>query len=164
MLNCHIDINTCKQRLLLYSFTTTSYITLAQIPHCHIMINPQRTCTGGLLCLSVVCLLSHISPLERLFILKILSRTRRTTEVKKFAPKLLCCCDPVFPPIHTVGHFPAESTHAHYSIYHMVAPRVVHFSAFIDFLINVYMLVITSLYDLRLTQSLSIPVHVCRLI
>ena len=31
-----------------------------------------------------VCLLSHISPLERLFVLKILSRTQRTTKIKKF--------------------------------------------------------------------------------
>ena len=31
-----------------------------------------------------VCLLSQISPLERLFVLKILSRTQRATEVKKF--------------------------------------------------------------------------------
>ena len=34
-------------------------------------------------CLSV-CLLSHISPTERLFILKMLSRTQRATKVKKF--------------------------------------------------------------------------------
>ena len=31
-----------------------------------------------------VCLLSHISPLERLFILKMLSRTQWATEVEKF--------------------------------------------------------------------------------
>ena len=67
-----------------------------------------------------VCLLSHISPLERLFILKILSRTQRATKVKKFVGfslKPLCCGDPALPPlkaIHTVGHFPAESAHAHY--------------------------------------------------
>ena len=34
-------------------------------------------------CLSV-CLLSHISPTERLFVLKTLSRTQRATKVKKF--------------------------------------------------------------------------------
>ena len=34
-------------------------------------------------CVSV-CLLSHISPTERLFILKTLSRTQRATKVKKF--------------------------------------------------------------------------------
>ena len=49
--------------------------------------NPRYECTGGLrqlglcVCLSV-SLLSHISPLERLFILKIMSRTQWTTEVK----------------------------------------------------------------------------------
>ena len=31
-----------------------------------------------------VCLLSHISPMERLFVLKTVSRTQRTTKVKKF--------------------------------------------------------------------------------
>ena len=31
--------------------------------------------------------------------------------------------------IHMVGHFPVDSAHAHYM--HMVAPRVLHFSAFI---------------------------------
>ena len=41
----------------------------------------------GSVCLCVcvsVCLLSHISLLERLFVLKILSCTHRATEVKKF--------------------------------------------------------------------------------
>ena len=31
-----------------------------------------------------VCVSSHISPLERLFVLKLLSRTQRVTEVKKY--------------------------------------------------------------------------------
>ena len=47
-------------------------------------------------CVSV-CLLSHISPLERLFVLKILSRTQRATEVKifvGFSLKQLHCGDP----------------------------------------------------------------------
>ena len=53
-------------------------------------------------------------------------------EVKKFVGfslKPLRCRDPALPPltaIHTVGHFPADSTHAHYSI----SPRVLHFSAY----------------------------------
>ena len=52
------------------------------------MINPQRACTVkvtvvGSVCVSV-CLLSHISPTERLFVLKTLSRTQRATKVKKF--------------------------------------------------------------------------------
>ena len=48
-------------------------------------------------CLSV-CLLSQNSPLECLFILKILSRTQWATEVKKFVGfslKRLRCKDPV---------------------------------------------------------------------
>ena len=36
----------------------------------------------GLVCVSVC--LSHISPMERLFVLKTLSRTQRATEVEKF--------------------------------------------------------------------------------
>ena len=50
------------------------------------------------LCVCVsVCLLRHISVLERLFILKILSRTQQATEVKQFVGfslKPLCCGDP----------------------------------------------------------------------
>ena len=51
-------------------------------------------CSG--LCL-FVCLLSHISPLERLFVLKTLSRTQRAMKVKKivaFSLKPLRCRDP----------------------------------------------------------------------
>ena len=50
-----------------------------------------------------------------------------------FSLKPLCCRDPALPPlksIRTVSHFPADSAHAHYM--HMVALRVLHFSAFID--------------------------------
>ena len=69
-----------------------------------------------------VRLLSHISPLEPLLFLKILSRTQQAMEVKKFVGfslKLLRCGDPALPPlkaIRLVGHFPAESAHAYYSI------------------------------------------------
>ena len=71
-----------------------------------------------------VCLLSHISPLERLFVLKILSRTQRATKVKKFVGfslKSLRCWDPGLSPLKAicrVGHFSAESAHAHYSMGH----------------------------------------------
>ena len=42
-------------------------------------------CSWVCLCVCVsVCLLSHISPKEHLFILKTLSRTQRATKVKKF--------------------------------------------------------------------------------
>ena len=52
-----------------------------------------------------VCLLSHISLLERLFVLKTLSRTQRATKVKKFVGfslKPLRCRDPALPPLY--GH------------------------------------------------------------
>ena len=52
-----------------------------------------------------VCLLSHISLLERLFVLKTLSRTQRETKVKKFVGfslKPLRCRDPALPPLY--GH------------------------------------------------------------
>ena len=55
-------------------------------------------------CLSV-CLLSHISPMERLFVLKTLSRTQQATKVKKFVGfslKPLRCRDPALPPLY--GH------------------------------------------------------------
>ena len=73
-----------------------------------------------------VCLLSHISLLEHLFVLKILSHTQWATEVKEFVGfslKPLQCRDLAFPPfkaIRTVSHFPAESVHVHHSIYHVV--------------------------------------------
>ena len=68
-----------------------------------------------------VCLLSHISPLERLFVLKTLSRTQRATKVKifvGFSLKPLRCRDPALPPLCGRAYvqsaiFPAESTHAH---------------------------------------------------
>ena len=55
----------------------------------------ENYCTWSV-CLSVY-LLSHISPLERLFALKMLSRTQRVMEVKKFVGfslKRLRCRDP----------------------------------------------------------------------
>ena len=97
---------------------------------CVLLVNPprmrRRVTVVGSVCVSV-CLLSQISPLEHLFALKILSRTQRTTKVKKFVGfslKPFHCRDPALPPlkaIRTVGHFPTESTHTHYSIYHVVS-------------------------------------------
>ena len=52
-----------------------------------------------------MCLLSHISPMERLFVLKTLSRTQRATKVKTFVGfslKPLRCRDPALPPLY--GH------------------------------------------------------------
>ena len=51
-------------------------------------INPRRACAARVTVVGsvwvCVCLLSHISPLGRLFVLKILSRTQQATEVEKF--------------------------------------------------------------------------------
>ena len=52
------------------------------------VINPRRACSArvtvlGAVCLSV-CLLSHISPMERLFVLKTLSCTQWARKVKTF--------------------------------------------------------------------------------
>ena len=84
----------------------------------------RRVSIVGSVC---VCLLSQISPLECLFILKILSCTQWATEVKKivgFSLKPLLCRDPaLLRESHTYNHhFPAEGTHAHYSQYHMSGP------------------------------------------
>ena len=90
-------------------------------------------------CLSV-CLLSHISPMERLFVLKTLSRTQRATKVKTFVGfslKPLRCRDPALPPLY--GHAYSRLffhaciyAQAYFScIYaHDTPPRVRHFSAF----------------------------------
>ena len=54
-----------------------------------LLINPRRACAARVtvvavsVCLSV-CPLSHISPLELLFVLKTVSRTQWATKVKKF--------------------------------------------------------------------------------
>ena len=53
-------------------------------------------------CVSV-CLLSHISPMERLFVLKSMSRTQRATKVEifvGFSLKPLRCRDPALPALY----------------------------------------------------------------
>ena len=47
-------------------------------------VNPRRTCARVTVVVLSVCLLSHISLQERLFVLKTLSRTQRATKVEKF--------------------------------------------------------------------------------
>ena len=83
------------------------------------LINPRRACAARVTVVFLcVCLLSHISPLERLFVLKTLSRTQRATKVKifvGFSLKPLRCRDPALPPltaIRTVGHFSCGKRHA----------------------------------------------------
>ena len=79
------------------------------------------SCLCLFVCLSV-CLLSHISPLEYLFILKILSHTQWATEAKKFLGFSLKAQHSLhWMAICTVGYFPAKSMHAHCSICHVVA-------------------------------------------
>ena len=69
-------------------------------------------------CVSVVPL-SHISPLERLFVLKLLSHTQRATKFKKFVRfslKLLRSGNPALPHlrsyVYTGGHFFGMHAHA----------------------------------------------------
>ena len=96
------------------------------------IINPRRACAARVTVVVRVCLLSHISPMERLFVLKTLSRTQRVTKVKYFVGvflKPLRCRDPVLPPLygHAYVHsaiVPAESTHAHYSMGLAAPPSV----------------------------------------
>ena len=68
-----------------------------------LFINPRRACAARVTVVGSVCLLSHISPMERLFVLKTLSRTQRATKVKKFVGfslKPLRCRDPAPPPLY----------------------------------------------------------------
>ena len=61
-----------------------------------------------------VCLLSHISPLECLFVLKILSHTQQATKVKEFVGfslKPLHCENPVLSPLKDS---PMERAYVHY--------------------------------------------------
>ena len=70
---------------------------------------------------SWVCVcVCHISPMERLFVMKTLSRSQRTTTVKMyvgFSLKPLRCRDPALPPLcgraYSRPFFLAESTHAY---------------------------------------------------
>ena len=65
----------------------------------------------------VVCLV-----LGHLFVQKMLSHTQRATEVKQFVEVSLKLAeiqhsqDPPLKAIRTVGHFPAETAHAHYAL------------------------------------------------
>ena len=80
-------------------------------------------CSWVCLC---VCLLSHISPMERLFVLKTLSRTQQATKVKKFVGfslKPLRCRDPALPPLY--GHaYSQPFFHAYFSCTRMRISRV----------------------------------------
>ena len=61
-----------------------------------------------------VCLLSHISPLEHLLVLKILSCTQRAKEVKIFVGfQWQRSSTPPLKAIRTIGHFHAEIAHAY---------------------------------------------------
>ena len=85
--------------------------------------------------------------MERLFVLKTLSRTQRATKVKKFVGfslKPLRCRDPALPPLY--GHaYSRPFFHAYFSCTRMrisqhahdTPPRVQHFSAFHFYCIHV---------------------------
>ena len=56
----------------------------ASLQNMILFVNPWRACAARVTVVGLVCLLSHISPTERLFILKMLSRTQQATKVKQF--------------------------------------------------------------------------------
>ena len=82
-----------------------------------------RVCVCVCVCVCVsVCVCVCVCVCVR--VLRILSRTQQATEVQKFvgfSRKPLRCRPSTVPlkAICTVGHFPAESVHAHYSQYHV---------------------------------------------
>ena len=103
-------------------------------------------------CLSV----SHISPLKRLFVLKTLSCTQQTTEVKIFVGfclKPLRWRDPTLPPLKaicTVGHFLRKACIC-------MVPRVLHFSAFILTYFILQVQISSSLHQFLNNSSLTPP-------
>ena len=93
------------------------------------LTNPRRACAARVTVVGSVCVcvcVCHISPMERLFVLKLLSHIKRATKVKifvGFSLKPFRCRDPPLPPLYSRAYsrpFFAESRHAHYSIYHVV--------------------------------------------
>ena len=102
-------------------------------------INPRRACAarvtvvGFSVCLSV-CLLSHISPMERLFVLKTLSRTQRATKVKKFVGfslKPLHCTA-----MRTVGHFSMRISRVRACVF--LDTRMIHRRGFSTLVLFIY--------------------------
>ena len=94
-----VNFNICGF-IVSFAFTQLAEVLLDNLCIRHWLTlgaHAQEGYCSRLVCVCVgVCLLSHISPLERLFILKILSRTQRATEVKKivgFSLKPLRCGD-----------------------------------------------------------------------
>ena len=80
--------------------------------------NPWRACSARFRFTVVavfVCLLSHISPLGLLFVVKTLPHTHQAMKVKKVKLKLLHCgeCSLCWTAIRMVGHFCADNTDAH---------------------------------------------------
>ena len=128
------------------------------------LVNPRRACAARVTVVGsvslCVCLLSHISPMERLFVLKMLSRTQRATKVKRFVGfslKPLRCRDPALPPLY--GHaYSRPFFHAYFScIYaHDTPPRVQHFSAF--HLYNGYTIFTRSINTVAITHCEGIKV------
>ena len=68
--------------MLLYYDIQSHYDAILYVPHSVFIINPRRACTAsitvvGFVCLCVCLLISHISPLDHLFVLKLMSRSHR---------------------------------------------------------------------------------------
>ena len=111
-----------------------------------------------------VCWLTHISPLECLFALKILSRIYLAGNggqticgfFSEIALLRISSTPSVEIHMYTcISHFPVESAHEHYRIYHVVAPRILHFSAFIYYMHHqcTYMCVSHSLTTMYVTHG-----------
>ena len=111
--------------IMIYS-TVYNYVQLHIDDAMLLIINPRRACAARVTVVGSVCLLSHISPMERLFVLKTLSRTQRATKVKKFVGfslKPLRCRDPALPPLY--GHaYSRPFFHAYFSCTRMRISRV----------------------------------------
>ena len=73
---CHLIILAMSYHIVMYCMCT-GHITYPSLFSCQCvnLINPQRACAARVTVVVRVCPLSHISPLERLFFLKILSHT-----------------------------------------------------------------------------------------
>ena len=116
-----------------------------------IIINPRRACAArvtvvGSVCVCV-CLLSHISPMERLFVLKTLSRTQRATKVKKFVGfslKPLRCRDPALPPLYGHAYSRPFFSCTRMRIYR-VYTRMIHRRGFSTLVL--FILLLSSLYQ-----------------
>ena len=122
----HVEINIC-----MYMFV---YIVVAALHgHCNYYVDPRRACAARVVS-------GHISPMERLFVLKTLSRTQRATKVKNlwFSLKPLRCRDPALPPLYGQA-YSRPFFHAYFScIYAHDTPPSVRRGFRVLFIISVF--------------------------